>query len=44
MTGTDGIDEARLPRRDGRGRPPNPGIEGEERDGWFFWRGSWRQS
>ena len=26
-------------------RPPDhPGIEGEERQGWFFWRGTWRRS
>jgi len=25
-------------------RPPRyPGIEGEERDGYFFWRGTWRR-
>jgi hypothetical protein len=22
--------------------PKEPGQEGEERDGWFFWRGEWR--
>jgi hypothetical protein len=24
--------------------PGDPGQDGEERDGWFYWRGQWRRS
>ncbi len=23
--------------------PSTPGTDGEEREGWFFWRGTWRK-
>lgn len=36
--------ELPVPRPAQSDAPAKPGTEGEERPGWFFWRGSWRRA